>query len=243
MASFERRDNLLIVSGLGGLPMPFEELQAAYEELASASAAPVSAVEVDLSGASASNHTLVTFLIGCGGLCASKGLPISFTNLDDKELRAALVKLGFDESGGYKGKEFRAAKARAVPYTVGEAALKIANDTVKLFHFSIETLRAMAYLARRPWKLDFRETLFYFDKSGVDAVPIVMLICLLVGMILAMQGMMQLGRFGLKRLHRRPGGADRRARTGAADGCYDLHWQGRLRVRRGAWHDARERGD
>jgi phospholipid/cholesterol/gamma-HCH transport system permease protein len=35
------------------------------------------------------------------------------------------------------------------------------------------------------------------DKSGADAVPIVILICFLMGAILAFQGVVQMGRFGL----------------------------------------------
>ncbi len=197
MATFERRDNKVLINGLQGAPMSFAEMQSAYDALCGALDRSVGRVEVDMNGAEATNHAMITFLIGCGDHCAAKGIPLSFINLSDDAVKESLLKLGFDEIGGYKCKEFRERKPRSMVATVGEGALKFVADTCKLAKFAVESAKAVAYLVRHPGKLDVREVLFYFDRSGVDAVPIVVLICLLVGMILGMQGLLQLGRFGL----------------------------------------------
>lgn len=49
---------------------------------------------------------------------------------------------------------------------------------------------------RKPSKIRWRETLYYMDMCGSDAVPIVMLICLLMGVILGFQGAIQLQQYG-----------------------------------------------
>ncbi|MBN2643137.1 MAG: ABC transporter permease, partial [Victivallales bacterium] len=49
---------------------------------------------------------------------------------------------------------------------------------------------------RKPSRIRWRETLYYMDMCGSDAVPIVMLICLLMGIILGFQGAIQLQQYG-----------------------------------------------
>ena len=80
---------------------------------------------------------------------------------------------------------------------MGKAIYKIAGDIKKLIGFTGDTFIAFFYLLRHPRKINMKEVLFYMDKSGADAVPIVILICFLIGLILAFQGIAQMARFGL----------------------------------------------
>ena len=49
---------------------------------------------------------------------------------------------------------------------------------------------------RHLFRIRGRETLYYLEQCGVKSVPIVLLICFLLGMILAFQGALQLSKFG-----------------------------------------------
>ena len=58
------------------------------------------------------------------------------------------------------------------------------------------TLLTMARVARHPGRLRFTSLVFHMEKVGLDALPIVGLISLLIGVVLAYQGATQLQRFG-----------------------------------------------
>ena len=151
-----------------------------------------------MDGIGKSNHSVATFLIGCGELSTRKGVRIRFVGLDDEGLRGELLRLGFDGHGAYVPKAFRPEGPKSVFISVGAAIYKFGEDIRKLIGFIGEIVNAGLHLLRHPRKLDLREVLFYMDKSGADGVPIVMLICFLMGLILAFQGITQMMRFGLQ---------------------------------------------
>ena len=70
------------------------------------------------------------------------------------------------------------------------------RDCLDILSFTGELVAATAYAVRHPRRIRWRETLYYLDMCGSDAVPIVILICLLMGLILGFQGSVQLHKFG-----------------------------------------------
>ncbi len=64
------------------------------------------------------------------------------------------------------------------------------------FVFCGEVFLALVDAVRHPFRIRMRETLYYLEQCGVKSVPIVLLICFLLGMILAFQGALQLSKFG-----------------------------------------------
>lgn len=70
----------------------------------------------------------------------------------------------------------------------------------KSFHsfavFCGEVFLSVLETIRHPFRIRTRETLYYLEQCGVKSVPIVLLICFLLGMILAFQGAIQLMQFG-----------------------------------------------
>ncbi len=84
---------------------------------------------------------------------------------------------------------------RGVEY-VGDFSLRFANDTVSLLAFIGELAFALWHSFRNPRKVRWKETIYYMDICGSDAVPIVLLICFLMGLILGFQGAMQMHKFG-----------------------------------------------
>lgn len=65
-----------------------------------------------------------------------------------------------------------------------------------LFVFCGDVFLAVIDAVRHPFRIRMRETLYYLEQCGVKSVPIVLLICFLLGMILAFQGALQLSKFG-----------------------------------------------
>ena len=53
-----------------------------------------------------------------------------------------------------------------------------------------------AYALRHPGKFRRRELVYYLDLCGGKSLPIVLLICFLMGMILALQAALQMRKFG-----------------------------------------------
>ena len=198
MITFEVKDRVLRVASLPEEAMSFQEMQAAYDEFKRLLHGDVSSVSIDLEKVASPNYSAMTFIIGCGELCSHKKAKIVFENLADETLSENLVKLGFDKEGMYHPKKFRKDKPQSVYLTAGEACYKIAGDVKKLTGFVGEICKAIIYFIKHPFKLDFREVFYYMDKSGADAVPIVMLICFLIGLILGFQGITQMKRFGLE---------------------------------------------
>ncbi|QSH42038.1 ABC transporter permease [Lentisphaerota bacterium ZTH] len=81
---------------------------------------------------------------------------------------------------------------------VGDAACKICTEALNFIKFSGEMLGAFADAVRHPRKIHFKNTLYYMDICGSDAVPIVSLLGTLIGVILAFQAFVQLGRYGVQ---------------------------------------------
>lgn len=199
MISLDVKDNKLEISSLPVEEISFEEMQYSRNEIDKIlKKVKISEFSIDLSGIRINNYSAMTFLIGCGELSSKNGITLKFLNLKDEKLKAGLLKLGFTDQGLYMPKEFRKEKPKSVFITAGDAIYKFCDDTKKLTGFIGDVVKAVFHIIRNPRKLDLKEVLFYMDKSGADGVPIVMLICFLMGLILAFQGIAQMGKFGLQ---------------------------------------------
>lgn len=83
-------------------------------------------------------------------------------------------------------------------FQVGSAACAICAEMVRLAGFVGELALATLDAVRHPRKVKWRTTFYYMDACGSDAVPIISLLGLLVGVILAFQAIVQLGRYGVE---------------------------------------------
>ncbi len=79
---------------------------------------------------------------------------------------------------------------------VGSFAKHIIDDLIRMVIFTGELSRIVWESITHPRRVRRRETLYYMDMCGTDAVPIVVMICLLMGIILGFQGAMQLQKYG-----------------------------------------------
>ncbi len=79
---------------------------------------------------------------------------------------------------------------------IGEFTAKFCHDFVSLLAFIGEVASALWFAIRHPSKIRWKETVYFMDVCGSDAVPIVLLICFLMGLILGFQGAVQMHKFG-----------------------------------------------
>ena len=79
---------------------------------------------------------------------------------------------------------------------VGQASLDIAIDIVSFITFVGELLSAIVYTIFHPKSLRVKDMLFYMQRAGVDGLPIVGLISLLIGLIIAFMSFLQLKQIG-----------------------------------------------
>ncbi|MFO7784176.1 MAG: MlaE family lipid ABC transporter permease subunit [Thermodesulfobacteriota bacterium] len=79
---------------------------------------------------------------------------------------------------------------------LGAATLDTVTDTRYMISFIGSVILALLYVIRHPGTLRKEETLLTMQKTGFDALPIVGLISMLLGMILAFMSSVQLKQFG-----------------------------------------------
>ena len=124
---------------------------------------------------------------------ASRNIPCRLINLNDEAKgifsvihEDALTQLPFHPEKSSEG----------VITQMGQASLYLARDFVNFVTFIGELLVALAYTLRHPKSLRGKDVLFYVRRAGVDGLPIVALIGLLMGLIMAFMSYLQFRQFG-----------------------------------------------
>jgi phospholipid/cholesterol/gamma-HCH transport system permease protein len=79
---------------------------------------------------------------------------------------------------------------------VGESSLTFFQDLYQVLTFLGDLLYALAYSCLHPRSVRWGDVLFYMKRAGVDGLPIVGLIGLLLGLIIAFMTSLQLKQFG-----------------------------------------------
>lgn len=80
--------------------------------------------------------------------------------------------------------------------SVGRVSLRSGRDFVVMMSFLGDLVTVMVQLIARPRDLRWDEVLFTMRRAGVDGLPIVGLISLLIGLIIAFMSSLQLKQFG-----------------------------------------------
>lgn len=194
----EIENNELNLSVFPGKAMSFAEMQKCHDDIKRAIAkSSAKSLSVNLDKIKSTNYSFLAFIISIGQLCESKEVRIVFTDAKDDKLGAELKNIGFDLSGKYKAESFREEKEFSLICELGKTVTGFFKSFKKFVGFLGEVIESGFYYITHPHKIDFKEIIYYMDKSGADAIPIVFLICFLVGLILAFQGIVQMAKFGL----------------------------------------------
>jgi phospholipid/cholesterol/gamma-HCH transport system permease protein len=84
----------------------------------------------------------------------------------------------------------------AVVEKLGELARRQYRDFLEIMSFVGELMVALAYSLAHPRSVRWEEVKFYMKRAGADGLPIVALISLLLGLIMAFMSSLQLKQFG-----------------------------------------------
>lgn len=196
MIKIEKQEDVLTIGGFPAEGMNLEFIQQAHDKVLEFVRHDITTIKIELGGVHHEDFSALVFIKFCGELAFKKKLDVKFTDAS-VTLLEPLKKMGFDLTGNYTREDFRKLKPKSVFVHAGEVTLKLSSDAKSLVKFTKELFKALFYYLCKPNKLNWRETFYYIDQTGADAVPIVLLICFLMGIILAFQGLAQLGKFGL----------------------------------------------
>lgn len=83
-----------------------------------------------------------------------------------------------------------------VMMAAGKVGWGLIQNVLQLIAFLGDTAAALADAIRHPRKIRWRESFYYMDMCGSDALPIAVLICLAMGIIIGFQGAVQLHKYG-----------------------------------------------
>jgi len=150
-------------------------------------------LEVNLGG--------VTYLDSAGALAlfqieeghATRSVPVTFHDVTD-EIKGILNLL--DQKAHQIPPLAPMRKAPNILEQVGEAARLVLNDFYQVVSFIGELLIALVHSVLKPRSLRWNDVLFYMKSAGADGLPIVGLISLLMGLIMAFMSSLQLRQFG-----------------------------------------------
>lgn len=81
---------------------------------------------------------------------------------------------------------------------VGTAVLAMRDGVGHAAVFSVEIFCTICQALRSPRRIRWRSLFYYMDACGSDAMPITALLGMLIGVILAFQAIVQLGRYGVE---------------------------------------------
>lgn len=187
-------------SSLLSLEFNFEELDSknaakAYSAIADILKNPqnISEIIIDLSRIKNFEDLALSLFSTVNILCLEKQIKLSFQGASAK-LNTALQKSLEKNVGDLHSSHL--SRIRSPVAYIGEVSWQFGQDCKNMLAFIGETAVAISYAATHPRKIRWKETFYYMDVCGADALPIVSLICFLMGLILGFQGAIQLHKFG-----------------------------------------------
>ena len=185
----EKGEVTLAVSGrlaLENLNVVRTEIQGLLSRIAPARLA------VDLAGVEYLDSAGALVLLEVEDAARARNIAFSFVNLTP-EIQGILDLI---DPAALSAPPLISEKTPGLLEQVGEASLRIWRDLVQVMTFLGELLLALAYSLLHPRSVRWGEVLFYLKRAGVDGLPIVGLISLLLGLIIAFMSSLQLKQFG-----------------------------------------------
>jgi len=150
--------------------------------------------EIDLDGIGALDTAGAWLLNHLRQKLISSGIPAQFSG--GSEAHSGL--LNVIESNIAASPRSKRSK-KAITPLAGDAIAavsKAVQDGLKLTAFLGEVTKAAARTALRPWRFRWVSFIHHIEHTGLRAVPIIALICLLIGAVVTQQGVLQLKTFG-----------------------------------------------
>ncbi|HEX7415928.1 MAG TPA: ABC transporter permease [Smithellaceae bacterium] len=150
-------------------------------------------ISIDFSGISYLDSAAALAIIQIKKNAAVKNISCTLVNLNEeaKGIFSVIREQALTQLP-YKSKE----QQDSFLIQVGEASLDLVRDVINFLTFIGELLTAIFYTIIHPKSLRVKDILFYMKRAGVDGLPIVGLISLLIGLIIAFMSFLQLKQVG-----------------------------------------------
>lgn len=148
---------------------------------------------VDLTNIEYLDSSGALLLLELEGRAKSQAMAFSFDNMPDeaRSIMELINRQALDTPPVKTGK-----KPRYILEEIGEASAALYKDTTRILVFIGEILDALFHAIRNPRLVRWEEVLFYVRRAGVDGLPILSLLSLLMGLIIAFMSSLQLKQFG-----------------------------------------------
>lgn len=159
-----------------------------FADVLGRSSAP--SVVVDLSGTVRHDHSAIAALREIADLCAGVGRSLKWVNASEG-VQEAIERLGAPAS-----EEATEQRNKPLSLQVGEKTVDLLADAKAILGFIGELAHSLYLAIRYPGLVRWGDTFYYMDRTGSDAVPIVAMICFLMGLILGFQAAVQMHQFG-----------------------------------------------
>lgn len=154
---------------------------------------PPAGVTADLAGVQFMDSAGAMLLLRFEEKAKAAGIPLQFTNINERmrgvmnllDMKTLQVEPLIQERG-----------RSGVFYLLGASAERQFKDFRQVMTFVGEVLTALIHAMRHPLAVRWEAVLSYVKRVGVDGFPIVTLISLLIGVIMAFMSSLQLKQFG-----------------------------------------------
>jgi len=190
--SSRKQDSTLLICltgefGLNNLPAFTGEIKNLFRQQKPGS------LDIDFSGITYFDSAAALAMIQIQKAAAAENIVCSFRNLNNET--KGIFSVIYEEALSRAPLKDIMQRENLV-MQIGDASIRIFQDAVSFITFFGELLFALAYTLRHPQSLRIKDVLFYMKRAGVDGLPIVGLISLLIGLILAFMSYLQLRLIG-----------------------------------------------
>ncbi len=151
------------------------------------------AVRIDLAEVSYMDGAGILTLLRMEDNVQKAGIPFALVRVPE-EIRGMMRLI--DKEGINKPPLRVRSETAGVVEGIGKISMQIYADFASIMAFLGELVAAVAYLIRRPREVRWDDVFFYMRRVGAEGLPIVGLISLLVGLIIAFMSSLQLKQFG-----------------------------------------------
>jgi len=155
--------------------------------------APPSALTVDLTGLTGVDSAGALALMHMESRAQEASLPFSYTGMNP-EVRSVIDLMDRKALAASPLRQDEA--ATSFFESVGEGSLSLYRDFVAIMTFLGDLIIVFGHSIAHPRSVRWGEVSFYMKKAGAEALPIVGLISLLIGLIMAFMSSLQLKQFG-----------------------------------------------
>ena len=152
-----------------------------------------SSLIVDMAGLRYIDSAGALSLVQLENKTVSRSLPVTFRNMND-EIKGMMDLIDRESLTRPAIRSER----RTIPFfdRIGDSSIVYYNDIISILTFLGELLLAMIYSVMHPRSVRWSDVIFYMRRAGSEALPIVGLISLLIGLIMAFMSSLQLKQFG-----------------------------------------------